>query len=193
MAKFPDNSTIGMLEPLSESIEFRTGVSPFEEGEEKRRQKWLYPKRHPVIRYQSISKTNARTVWQFFLDRKGAYEGFNFFNPLTNTYLREYVGTGDGSQTVWNLPSKGAASYTLYLGVLPQTPTTDYTFSSGGGEDGCDKVTMVVAPNAGDVLTWDFTGYLKVRCRFAEDILDFETFYDRLINMGIKTKGLLNE
>lgn len=195
MAKFPENSDILMEHPQAEKLEWKTLISQFDDlGEEKRKSKRLYPRRNLNVKYANITKTEARTLWNFFNARKGRYEAFNFFLPHSNTYTGEYVGTGDGSTVIFNLPSKQASGYTLYVnGVAKTGGGVDYTFSSQGGADGADKVTFTTAPADGERITFDFTGYLKVRCRFAEDKLDFETFYDRLVNMGIKLKGLLNQ
>ena len=193
MTAFPDLiSGVPAVDPLDEQIEFRTLVSDFESGNETRKQKRLYPRRNFPLKYRHISKADALTVWQFFLDRKGSHEAFPFFLPTTNTYTGEYVGTGDGSTTTFNLPSKSAASYSVYLDGYELTETTDYTFTSGGGADGADLLSLTVAATDGVKITFGFTGYLKVRCRFAEDIFSFQTFYDRLVSAGVTLKGLLN-
>jgi len=198
MATFPEIDTIAPNEPLPLTIQFKTLISQFDDlGEEQRKQKWLYPKRHPRIVYQGITKANAATLWQFYLDRKGSYEAFSFFvgssTYAANTYEGEYVGTGDGSTTVFNLPAKNSSDYTVYVnGVEKSGGGVDYTFGEGTGTDGADKITFVAAPAAGDRITYDFTGTLKIRCTFAEDNLDFDSFYDRVANMGLQLKGQLN-
>lgn len=189
MAAFPSNASIGMLEPWSESIQFRTLKSRYEElGHPSRKKKWLFPRRNPKVKYQSISKANAATLYQFYINRGGSHEAFNLFYPIINTYVQEYVGTGDGSTSVFNLPSKQAYSYTLYVNGSP----TGFSFSSEGGADGADRAT-VSAPADGAKITFSFTGYLKIRATFKDDNLDFDTFYDRLVNMGIELQGELNE
>jgi hypothetical protein len=199
MAKFPELSEIVQIEPVNIQIQFKTLVSQFDDlGEKKRKQKWLYPKRHPTIIYKGITKANGRTLWQFYLSRKGSYEAFNYFvgtnSYASNTYEGEYVGTGDGSTTVFNLPAKNSSSYKVYKDGVEQTGGgVDYTFAAGTGADGADKITFTAAPASGTRITYDFTGTLKIRCTFAEDMLDFETFYDRLVNMGIQLEGELNE
>jgi len=194
MALYPAVTSVPYVEPFSESILFKTLISQFDDlGEEKRKQKWLYPKRMLTLHYKNLSKSEALTLWQFYLARKGPHEAFSFFYPLSNTYTGEYVGTGDGSTTAFNLPCKTASSYTLYVDGVSQTGGgVDYTFDALGGADGADKVTFTAAPADGTRITWDFTGYLKVRARFFEDNMDFETFYDRLINSELKLQGLLN-
>jgi len=198
MAKFPEIGTIAPIEPLPLTIQFKTLISQFDDlGETQRKQKWLYPKRHPRVVYKGITKANGLILWQFYLDRKGAYGAFNFFvgsaTYASNTYEGEYVGTGDDSTTVFNLPAKNSSDYTVYIdGVEKSGGGVDYTFGEGTGADGADKITFVAAPAAGDRITYDFTGTLKIRCTFAEDNLDFETFYDRLVNMGLQLEGELN-
>lgn len=284
MVAFPDpTANDGPENPIVETIRFSTLTSDFENDSESSKQKSLFPKRDFPLKYSIITKDNARTVWQFFIDRKGRHEPFNLFLPFSDTYVGEYVGTTDGFQKIWNLPSKLAASYTLKLAGATLTENTHYIFTTIGGADGADKVeligkitaevgatgngtatvfdytlaqtnikpstltvhytigataydgtddgagnitgtnitigtinyttgaislTFTTAPdNAADItndytyyappavgqyLTFDFTGRLKVRCKFNEDMMSFETFYNRLVNFGIKLKGLLN-
>ncbi|MBW2024369.1 MAG: DUF2460 domain-containing protein [Deltaproteobacteria bacterium] len=191
MAKFPD--TISAVYPLIEEIAFKTLISNFDNlGEEQRKRKWLYPRRIITLRFNGLSQSDIRTLWQFYLDRSGSYEAFNWFHPYSNTYEGEYVGTGDGSTTVFNLPSKSATSRTLYIDGVSQTEGTNWTFTSEGGADGADKCEFTTAPNSGQRITFDFSGYLKVRCRFAEDIMSFENFVTTLYRTGLKLQGLLN-
>ena len=196
MASFP---TVGISNPLVQKIRFKTLISSFDDkGAEQRKQKWLYPKRDFTLSYVNISKVNAATLWAFYIARGGSYGGFNFFLPEPATgypaRVGEYIGTGDGSTTVFNLPSKAAASVTVYLDAAEiDAGGVDYTFGSEGGTDGADKITMETAPAIGEVLTMDFTGVLKIRCRFKDDNMDFDTFRDFLVTSGIGLKGLLNE
>ena len=194
MAKFPEQTDIKAVVPFVEEIQFKTLVSEFDDlGEEQRKQKWLYPKRRVTLRYRLIAKSDAETLWEFYLARKGKYESFNFFFPHSDSYEGEYVGSGDGSTTVFNLPSKSGASYAVYIDSVAQSEGSDYTFGSGTGTDGADKVTFVSAPEEGERITYDFTGNLKIHCRFADDLQRFEMFVMWLTTMGITLQGLLNE
>ncbi len=183
-----------MEEPFGLGIEWKTLTSKFnDQGEEQRKQKWLYPRRNLPVKYNGITKTQAAELWDFYLARKGTFSAFNFFLANSDDYVGEYVGVGDGSTTVFNLPAENSSAYTVYVDGNAQTGGgVNYTFGDGTGEDGADKVTFTVAPSDGDYITFDFTGNLKVRCRFAEDILNFEIFYNRLVNAVLKLKGLLN-
>jgi hypothetical protein len=184
-----------MAEPIVEAIGFKTLASKFDDlGKEQRHQKWLYPRRTVELHYKHITKAKAKTIWDFYIARKGSYEAFNFFFPATNTYTAEYVGTGDGATLTFNLPSNQALSYTLYVDGVTQTAGgTHYTFTSAGGTDGKDKAVFVAAPADGARITWTFTGYLVVVCRFKEDGMGFETLYNRLVTFGLKLNGLLND
>lgn len=195
MATFPDViSSIPALEPMDEGLVFRTLSSQFDDlGEEKRKKKWLYPKRFFLLKYKGISTSDAQTLWEFFISRGGSYEAFSFFYPFSRVYDGEYVGTGNDSDTIWSLPAKTSSGYTLYLdGATLTAGGTDWTFGSASGADGEDQATLVAAPGEGERLTYDFTGYLKVRCKIAEDSLSFQTFYNLIAHSGLKLQGLLN-
>ena len=193
MVAFPDLLTIRPLNPLDQGQEFQTLVTPFEGGNENRKQKQLYPRRSLRLQYKGKSKADARTLWQFHQARKGRHEAFNLFYPFEDDYVGEYVGTGDGSQTNWNAPSKGAYSVTVYVDGTAQTGGgTDYTLTQDGGADGADLIEFVSAPASGAQITMDFTGRLKIRARFDEDLMEWQTFYNKLVTTGLKVKGLLN-
>ena len=163
-------------------------------GQEKRRRKWLYPKRDVAVLYRNIEQTEARTLWQFYQARYGSYDVFSFFVKDVDTYVGEYIGTGEGVETVFDLPGKNTSARTVYKDAVPQTAGgADYTFTADGGTDGADKITFVVAPASGTRLTVDFSGLLRIRVRFKEDSLSYDYFYKLLTTMGIELKGLLND
>jgi hypothetical protein len=197
MAKYPENSTIAFENPFPYGFEYKTMRSSFgAEGEEKRKQRWLYPKPEVgPIKYEWITKADFRTLWEFYQARAGGFGEFNFFFPNQNIWVGIYIGTGDGSTDVFNLPCKTSSSRTLYVDGDSQTEGVDYAFTAGGGVDGADKVDFSggVTPAAGEYITLDFTGLLKVRLTFADDKLTVQEFYDRLTKTGIKFKGHLNQ
>ena len=206
MAVYP--SSIGYLNPVKIDVRYKTIISQFdEEGEENRKQKWLYPKRDVTLGYQAISKSEGETLWEFYCQTgKGAYGSFSWFEGVGlgsaayNSYSSEYVGTGDSTTLIFNLPSKNSSGASHDVNINASVvSTSNYTMSFGGGGDGEDKITFVGSstgglgpPASSDKITCDFTGRLKIRCRFADDIFSFENFFDRLINTGVKLKGLLN-
>jgi hypothetical protein len=196
MAAYPSILTVSTSAsyPFGESVEFKTLISSFESGVESRKQKYTYPRRNLSLVYPVKETSVQKTLWEFYLARKGSFEAFNLFYPYSASYSGEYVDSGDGATVIFNLPCKTASAYVLYAdGNVLTGGGTDYTFGGAGGADGADKVTMTVAPNAGVILTWDFTGYLKIHCRFAEDIYSYEMFAYNLFRSGLKIKGLLNK
>jgi hypothetical protein len=190
MASYPDFTSVAQEEPYREEIEWKTLISQFdEEGEEQRKQKWLYPKRNVTVRHAYITKAKARTIWQFYNARAGGYEAFNYYVPFADAYVSEYVGIGDATTTGFNLPCKDITTYTVFIGGSSIAATV----ATGAGADGADHLRFSTPPADGAKITMSFTGRLKIRCRFAEDNLGFEQFYNDLVTIGIKLKGLLNE
>lgn len=189
MAAFPEFSSINYPSPVVEEIQYRTLRSQFDgAGREIRRRKWLYPKRRLRYKYENITVANARTIWQFYLDRHGSYTAFSFFFRVADTYVGEHVGEGDGSTTVFSAPFKGGSGLTVYN----DGTETAITLGAQSGSDGEDQFTFASAPADGNVITANFTAQLKVRCRFMEDIFSRELFYGLLTTTGITLQGLLN-
>jgi hypothetical protein len=197
MAEFPTLTSVPYIDPIEEELVQKVLKSNFDDlGEEQRKLKWLYPKRIIRLAYRGISKAEVATLYQFYMDNDGSYGAFNFFydsNKSTNSYVKEYVGTGDDSTVIFNLPCKNSTSRQLYIDNVSQSEGVDWTFTQNGGADNADKCELAAAAASGARITYSFTGYLKVRCRFAEDNLSFQNFYDRLINAELVLQGLLNE
>ena len=195
MAVYPLYSAIPYNNPLTIENEFKTLTSNFNEfGEEKRKRKWLYPKRNILLKYESLTKADAAVIWDFYIARSGSYQAFNFFVEygIATSHTGEYIATGDATTSGFNLPSKNASSRSVYINTVEQTDGSDYNYTATGGADDADLVEFVVPPTLGSRITYDFTGTLKISCRFKEDIQSFDIFYNALVNVGIQLKGLLN-
>jgi len=202
VAKFPEYGDLPIDPSYDLRIKWKTLINRFnDEGQENRKQKWLYPRRDFSIVCKNITKANAEVLWEFYNARKGSYGEFNFFVPEPEetypSYTGEYVHVGDGSTDVFNLPCKWSSARTLYVAGIVQTEDDDYTFTALGGEDGADKIdfedSSMSPPSNGAVILLNFTGILKVRCRFAEDIMSFKVFMDRVATIGVEITGLLHD
>ena len=206
MASYPSSTSVPYTDPVNIGMRWKTLISNFDNlGEEKRKQKWAYPKREVTLKYEAISKSEAETLWKFYQARGGMYNAFVWFESTGvgtsnyNSYVGEYVGTGDSTTLVWNLPAiDSSGTHALYLAGIAVS-TSDYTLAAASGSNSEDKITFVSSSDGGspvptstERITYDFTGRLKIRCRFAEDIHSFDNFYDRLANTGVKLSGLLN-
>jgi uncharacterized protein (TIGR02217 family) len=167
--------------------EWRTLVTEFDSGEEQRRSKWTYAHYNIRLSYYGLASSAVGNLYEFYMARKGASEAFSFFDPLgASTHTGLYVGTGDGATTAFNLPGRQMASKTVYINGA----TVASTVSTAAGLDGSDSLLFGVAPTSTQVLTCDFVGTLRVRCRFAEDRMSKQTFEKALFSAGIELKGL---
>ena len=199
MTAFPEITSVPFINPVVEQLQFKTLITNFDDlGREQRKQKNLYPKRAITLKFEWLTKLQAQVLYQFYIDRAGAFNVFKFFLPSPRgvqnySYVKEYVGTGDGATRVYSLPSRAAAAYTVYIDSVAKSSPSDYSFSVLGGPDGEDKITFVDQVNAGGRITFSFTGQLKVVCRFKDDELSFESFFDKLVNTGVQLQGLLND
>lgn len=173
------------------SPEWKTVITPFDSGRERRRQKWLYSKYNVQLSYAGLNSSNCETLWKFYQSRKGAYEAFHFFDPLpASSHTGLYVGVGDSTTVAFSLPGKETVNHTIYINGAA---TTAVSYTTAAGVDGSDQVTFSAAPTSTETITCAFNGKLRVRCRFSEDSLSRDNFDKLLFNYGITLKGLAPE
>lgn len=190
MLIFPSTTDPGY--PLEISNNWKTLKTSVGEGREQRRKRWSAPQRSLTLKYQGLTQTRIDELYNFFMARKGSYDPFYFFSPLKNlggsfpSYVKEYVGLGDGTTTIFELPSKSTTPGTLIIynnGIVASA-----TFLSGGGDAGVDRIQFSVAPVAGNIITADFTGQWRLRARFTNDSFSKELFTAALFNSGIEIR-----
>jgi hypothetical protein len=191
MTAWPDD--IPLVYPVIIEPEWSTLISDVDVGGEQRRQKWLFAKYNVRFKCPRLSATQMQTVWDFYAASKGAHGAFYFFDPapligITTSYKALYVGYGDETTSIFDLPGKSTSNRTLYINGTTQS--SGFSYLTGGGSDGSDRVSFTSAPADGDIITVDFTGRLRVRCRFRDDRLPRELFIRKLFNFGIDLKGL---
>ena len=181
--------------PVQITPVWQTLVSRFDGGGEQRRQKQLYATYDVQLSFKALAAADAQTLWAFYMARKGSAEACYYYDPapgigITTSHAGLYVGTGDGATEVFDLPGKSTNTQAIYVDGALQTLTTNYVILTGGGDGSSDRVDFVAAPASGAVLTCDFTGSLRIRCRFAQDRLSRDLFMTVLFNFGIQLKGL---
>jgi hypothetical protein len=194
MATFPESSPTPNY-PLIVTPRWDTIVSKMDGGAEQRRQKTLFPVYDVKVVYDALSNSEARTLWNFFMARRGRYEAFYIYDMALLAgsafdHDGQFVGSGDGVTDTFDLPGRSTSSQTIYVDGAAQTLTTHYTISAGTGVSGADQVVFVTAPTDGTVITADFTGFLRMRVRFAEDTLSREIFMTTLSRIGITLTGV---
>ena len=193
MALYPEYSSIP-YNGMSITPVHKTLITSFDnEGSRRAKRKWLFPKRKIELTYTHLTKANARTLWLFFNDRNGQYESFNWFHHQTNTYVGESIGMGDGTTTNFNIPGKTISDYDIYIDGVEKTEVTHYSITALGGTDGADKIDFVAAPEAGAYISLDFTGYLKVHCRFGSDELQTLLMHREFEAISVELLGENNE
>lgn len=188
MAEYPASPKPQL--PLNLSVRFNTITSSFDSGKEQRRRKELYAKYDLDLTYNALSAADFATLWNFYNARGGSYEAFYFYTLVsTEAWTGLFVGTGDGSTVTFDIPGKSTSSQAIYVnGVV--VAEADYTMVVGGGTESSDRVTFDTAPALNDIITCNFTGYMRIRCRFADDSMGKEGFGAALYRTGIKLKGL---
>lgn len=120
--------------------------------------------------------------------RKGRAEAFHFYFRRSGSHKAQYVAYGDGVLTTFDLPGKSTSSQTIYLDGAAQG--SGYTILTGGGSSSSDRVQFDAAIPLGQLITCDFTGFLRNRCRFEEDRMTEERFYTTCYRTGLRLKGL---
>lgn len=148
---------------------------------------WMFKLQFDILRaasaYQELQK-----IMGLFLEMRGAHDSFLFTDPDDSSVTDQQFGTRDGSTTEFQLlRTFGAGGYDFSepienVNVLTNiksngnalTNPTDYTISNTG------LVTLAAAGTAGHVLTW--TGTYYFRCRFREDMAEFNQFMKNLWN-----------
>ena len=193
MATWPESDPTPQY-PLDITPRFKTLVSELDSGNEQRRIKQEFPVFDVLVTYDLLSKADMDTLYAFFMARKGRSEAFYIYDiadaliVTTTAYTDLYVGTGDGSTPTFDIPGRSTSSQTLYVDGVEDGSAS---FLTGGGASESDRVTPVSTPNNGAILTVDFTGILRMRVRFDQDMMSrslFEHIYYR--TGGIKLHGL---
>lgn len=186
MAEYP--ATPVPSYPYGLTTNWKTITSPFDSGAEQRRQKQLFPKYDVSLIYNKLSESEVATLWNFYQACRGSYLAFYFYTIESIAWTGLYVGIGDVSTLTFDMPGKSTSLQKIYLDGVEQT--TGHTHVTGGGAENSDRITFNSAPAIGVILTCDFTGYMRIKCRFAEDKMTKEAFKVALYKTGLKLKGL---
>lgn len=175
--------------PLEITSEYKTLISTFETGTELAHQQWRFPKRSINLKYDVLLASEIKTLWDFYIARKGSLVPFWFFDTYSTndsgnpaSYTDEFVARGDAATTTFDLPGKTTSARTMYLDGIAEA---GITYQSGTGDGGADRVIFNSAPADGALITIGFTGHIRYKMRFAQDKLSREMFKARLYKTGI--------
>jgi hypothetical protein len=109
--------------------------------------------------WKILPQTDLVTIRTHYKANKDSATGFTLFDFDTWPWTSVAIGTGNGSQTVFNLGAKEVQA----SGITIRDNGSPIGFSArlvGTGTDGQDQISLTSAPAAGHVLTADFTGRL---------------------------------
>lgn len=153
--------------------------------------RYRYSITYNFLRQDFSGGDELATLSNFFATHKGSWDSFLFTDPKESTYAGAFLGTGDGTTTVFYMRDSsferiGAAngSPAIYKDGALQTITTHYTQDLTTG-----KITFVTAPTAGQALTWDGSFYRRVR--FASDDLQTNRVAGRVWSASVGLVSVL--
>ena len=148
-----------------------TLVSEFEGGSRRTRSRWPRKKQRFSLVFANLSSADASTLWNFYLGRKGAALLFYIKDYRDYQVTDEAVGTGDGSQTQFQLDKKFIVENTdvIKVGGVTKTRGVDYTINNDTG-----VITFSSAPGNGLAITATYEFYY--RCSFEQDNLELAEF-----------------
>lgn len=163
--------------PYQFQAAFKTLINEFDAGNEQRRMLRRFPKRTVTLVYNNIEySTDWYPIENFFHQRFGGYDSFWFVDFAKRKWVDEYVGRGTAGALTLDLHSKTTTVATLkiYEDAVEQVKDTDYTFVSGGGEAGSDRITWIAGhyPATGALITSDFEGFLRIKARLSDQFSD---------------------
>ncbi len=170
----------GMAWGVIKRPRFSTIVQKTASGREIRSALMSYPLWEFSLSFEVLRGSNGYTEMQtlagFFNQLLGSYDTFLFNDPTDNSVTAQPFGTGDGLTTDFQLlrtmggfiePVQNVnGTPSIYVNGTLQT--SGYTVGSTG------IVTFTTAPASGVALTW--TGNFYFRCRFTQDIAEFDQF-----------------
>lgn len=123
----------------------------------------------------------------FFIVAKGQANDFLFDDPSDDSRTSQAIGIGDGLRTAFRIVRTWgtgpfqfvepvgalniALPFTIYLNAIDDTGN----WAIDGDQI---SITRVTAPNPDDIISMDFSFYY--RCRFMDDIEDFEQFFKNI-------------
>lgn len=107
-----------------------------------------------------------------------------------DTMTTRPLGSGCTSNShTYDLHGVTTSAVAVYIdGVLKTAGGADYTFVSGGGGAGSDRVTFTAYPAVGTLITSDFTGYLRLKARLGDDSFKEDIPVTDTFNVGMQVE-----
>lgn len=169
---------------------FSTTISVFSSGFERRNQNWARHRAKWNISY-GVSEDTFKDVLAFFYGRRGRARGFRFKDWADFTATGEFVATGDGTKTDFQLIKTydGAFPYVRKI-TRPISSTVQLYVNgapAGAADHGLGMYHFTSPPPAGATITW--SGEFDVPVRFDTDELPI--LYQVFKAMGVNAIDLV--
>ena len=173
---------------LQEDLEFSTLIFQADSGREKRRAKWSRPIRTLSCSLGNQSEAGVGLIWDFFKARRGKYDTFWVKFPTSYKIVGEAVGIGGGGQTIFNLDYFPVDTSLVKVYINGILQVSGYSITNDLTNE-VAKITFLLAPANGVVITADCEYYIQVR--FDDDKLSKELVQFKLYNTSVKFKEAL--
>lgn len=184
----------GLAWSVTKQPAFKTRIQKSVSGRERRANDqplpiWTWTLTYDFLRDNvAAGYAELRTLMGFHAQQQGAFTAFLYTDPTDNAVLGANLGTGNASQTQYqlvrtllpSLPGGGFAEpmvapnlvSAVYLnGIVQSASSYSVNFNNG-------IVTFTTAPGLGVVASADFSYFFRVR--FTDDAADFENFMYQL-------------
>jgi uncharacterized protein (TIGR02217 family) len=184
----------GLAWSVTKTPTFKTRIQKAVSGRERRANDqalpiWTWTLTYDFLRDNIAGGYNElRTLMAFHAQQQGAYTGFLYTDPTDNAVTGQALGTGNASQTQFQLvrnldPALPGGGYNepivapnlvgaVYLNGVVQSPSS-YSVNANTG-----MLTFTTAPGSGVAVTADFSYFFRVR--FSDDTASFENFMFQL-------------
>lgn len=181
----------GRAWPIKFSPGFNTKILPAVSGKETRAAFQLTPIWTITLPFDYLSQADYLSLSGFFMTVRGRWDSFLLNADLDSVALDMSFGAGNGSTTAFQLSRTmgGFVEAVQNVGGVSAIKAAGSVVSGSGYSVGATGiVTFNSAPANGAALTWSGTYYY--RCRFEQDVADFEEFMSRFYNLkSLKFKG----
>lgn len=146
---------------------------------------WEFELSYEIIRDRA-AKPELESLMGFFMKHQGSLDTWLYDCPEDNAVTDMQFGTGNGSTLAFQLTrtyggfietiNNYKTNPTIKVDGVTKTAGVDYNINTTG------LVTFISAPANGKAITW--TGGFYYRCRFMEDITDFNQFARKMYELS---------
>ncbi len=175
----------GLAFSVHKKPNFSTSIKVASSGKEYRHTRTPFPRWDFELNYEFIENNRLRrnsleTILGFFLEMRGSYGTFLFKDPDDFNSVDSPLGVGDGTTTEFFF-TRHMGSFSERVGQVDTSNRIEVRVD-GVAEDPTivlpNKVVFDTAPSPGAIISADLQFFYV--CRFLEDMVDFEKFYQDL-------------